>query len=35
MIDIDKQIEYWQTGAENDIETAGILTVIQNHPQLK
>jgi len=25
MIDIDKQIEYWQTGAENDIETAGIL----------
>ncbi len=25
MIDIDKQIKYWQTGVENDIETAGIL----------
>jgi len=25
MIDIDKQTEYWQAGAENDIETAGIL----------
>jgi len=33
MIDIDKQIKYWQAGAESDLETAEILIVNKKYVQ--